>query len=91
MFERTLASSVEPISKRPFALRSAASHRRMQFSATALGVGAPVSVDDFIAAGIDAQATATVDATRGSGAVASAGHATAVGVNAMVGLDGMAE
>ncbi|MDF3084796.1 hypothetical protein [Burkholderia sola] len=50
-----------------------------------------MSADDFIAAGIDAQATATVNATRGSGAVASAGHATAVGANAMVGLDGMAE
>jgi len=56
-----------------------------------LGVGEPASADDFIAAGIDAQATATVNATRGSGAVASAGHATTVGVDAMANRDRMAE
>lgn len=56
-----------------------------------MDVGEPAPVDDFIAAGIDAQAPATVNATRDSGAVASAGHVTAVGVNAMVGLDGIAE
>ncbi|NTZ87671.1 hypothetical protein FCJ61_32935 [Burkholderia metallica] len=60
-------------------------------SATALGVGEPASADNSTAAGIDAQATATVGATRGSGAVASAGHVTAVGVNAMVAVEGMAE
>ncbi|WP_179236050.1 hypothetical protein [Burkholderia sp. AU28863] len=77
-----------------FACRSAISHRRVSsngLSATALDVGEPAPVDDFIAAGIDAQAPATVNATRDSGTVASAGHVTAVGVNAMVGLDGIAE
>ncbi|MDN7427431.1 hypothetical protein [Burkholderia sp. AU45388] len=71
------------------ALRGLASSNGI--SATASGAGAPASVDECIAAGIDAQATATVNATRGSGAVASAGRATAIGVNAMVGHEGMAE
>ncbi|NTZ10948.1 hypothetical protein [Burkholderia metallica] len=60
-------------------------------SATALGVGEPASADNFVVAGIDAQATATVGATRGSGAEASADHAIAVGVNAMVDPEEMAE
>ncbi|WP_175882785.1 hypothetical protein [Burkholderia sp. BCC0044] len=56
-----------------------------------LGIGAPASADSFISARIDAQAPATVNATRGSGAVASAAHATAVGVNAMLDPEGLAE
>ncbi|OXJ24488.1 hypothetical protein CFB46_27415 [Burkholderia sp. HI2761] len=60
-------------------------------SATALGVGEPASADNSTAAGIDAQATATVGTTCGRGAVASSGRATAVGVDAMTDPEGMAE